>query len=134
MFRITSHFIMTPCRKLVRFSTDFTKGDDTHIMTAAEVAGASVRYDITVYQDEAAKINKSDIEAFARELGAADADIRIIRVPRETVRSETVLKAETLRDKLIAMAALKNEVVSESILGKADKLENEPALELVRAA
>ena len=55
--------------------------------------------------------------------GAVDVDIRLIRKPRETVRSETGLKVETLREKLIAMAELKGETVPESILEKADILE-----------
>jgi DNA repair exonuclease SbcCD nuclease subunit len=121
---VESRFIETPCKRLVRFQTDFTNPDNvTHVMTAEEVAGAYVRYDITVWQDEAAAINKSDIEAYAKELGAIDIDIRIIRIPRETVRSESVLKVNTLRDKIKAMAELRGETVSESILAKADILE-----------
>jgi hypothetical protein len=92
-------------------------------MTAEEVDGAYVRYDVTVFQDEAANINKSDIEAYAKELGALDVDIRIIRIPRETVRSESVLKADSLRLKLLAMAELRGETISESVLKKADLLE-----------
>jgi exonuclease SbcD len=131
---VKSEFIKTPCRKLVRFSTDFTNDDRTHIMTAAEVSGAWVRYDITVWQDEAAQINRHDIEAFGKELGALGVDIRIIRKPRHTVRSEAVLKVETLRDKLVAMASLKDETVSESILSKADELEYAPAESFMGAA
>ncbi len=121
---IESKFIETPIKKLVRFQSDFTNPDnETHVMTAGEVAGAYVRYDITVWQDEAAAINKSDIEAYARELGAIDVDIRIIRLPRETVRSESVLKVNSLRDKIKAMADLRGETVSEAVLKKADILE-----------
>lgn len=136
-----SEFIKTPCRKLARFEYDLTddfNGYDLADRMASEdpctVSGAFVRVDLTAWQDEAAKIDKETIKQIYISVGAVDADIRIIRKPRETVRSEAVLKVDTLREKIIAMAALTDETVPESILSKADDLENVPALELVRAA
>lgn len=136
-----SEFVKTPCRKLIRLSEkhDIPEGITElgyalYSLSGEELAGAYVRADITVWQDEAARISKDEIREFYLSAGAIDADIRIIRVPRQTVRSESVLKSETLRDKIVAMAAMNNETVPESILQKADRLENEPATELVRAA
>lgn len=117
-----SEFILSPCRKMSRFVIDLTAGE-TITLPFESVAGSSVRVDIRVYQDEAAAVGKEEITANLMRWGAVDADVRLIRVPRQTVRSEAVLKVETLRDKLIAMAALKGETVSESILRKADALE-----------
>jgi hypothetical protein len=106
----------------------------TSEIVSSECEGAFVRVDFTVWQDEAALIPKDGIKQLYLDAGALDVDIRIIRKPRQTVRSESVLKVDTLRDKLIAMAALNNETVSETILQKADELEHVPAEELVRAA
>lgn len=66
-------------------------------------------------------------------LDQIDGDIRIVRKPRENIRSEAVLKVETLREKLVAMAELKGETVPESILEKADLLESAPADEIINA-
>lgn len=86
---------------------------------------------MTVWQDEAAKIDKDDLEQFFKLQGALDVDIRINRIPRVTVRSEAVLTAETFRDKLIAMAALRDEQVPASILKKADELEGMEAEKII---
>jgi hypothetical protein len=86
---------------------------------------------VTVWQDEAAKIDKDDLEQFFKLQGALDVDIRINRIPRVTVRSEAVLTAETFRDKLIAMAALRDEQVPASILKKADELEGMEAEKII---
>ena len=127
-----SEFVKTPCRKLSRYAIDLTNENIKylsnfiiHNISTSNIKDAFIRIDITAWQDEASKINnKKDI--IIREYlsaGALDVDIRIIRVPRQTVRSEAVLKVEILREKLIAMAALKDETVPESILQKADELE-----------
>jgi hypothetical protein len=131
VYKIKSTFIETPCRKLARRSDDFTTDKPGELISLDGMEGAFVRYDITCWQDAAAGFDKEAIRKSFMDAGAIDADIRIIRKPRQTVRSETVLKSETLRDKLIAMATLKEETVPESILLKADALENTPVNELV---
>jgi len=120
---IESKFIETPIRKLVRLSDDFVKSEESGDRSPDAIKGAHVRLDVTVYQDEAASIDKEQIESGYIALGAESVDIRIIRIPRETVRSESVLKVNTLRDKISAMAELREETVSESVLRKADFLE-----------
>jgi exonuclease SbcC len=124
---VESRFIETPCRKLVRMQADMTKGDDAFDKIPGEkFDGAFVRMDITCWQDEVSKINKEEATALFKGLGALDVDIRIIRIPRETVRSEAVLKVDSLRDKIKAMAELRGETVTEDILKKADSLEVAP--------
>ena len=125
-----SEFIKTPCRKLTRFQYDLTddfNGYDLADRMASEnqgkISGAFVRLDLTVWQDEAAKIDKETIMKIYMDAGALDVDIRIIRIPRETVRSESVLKFDRLRDKIKAMADLREETISDEILKKADLLE-----------
>lgn len=127
-----SEFIKTPCRKLVRFNFDLTDEFADYLSLNdrllrehydEQVNEAYVRVDITTWQDKACEIDKAAITEYLLYAGAKEADIRIIRIPRQTVRSESVLKVETLREKLIAMAALNNETVPESILSKADELE-----------
>jgi len=134
-----SIFIKTPCRKLIRKTNDFTTSDmdlnfAIYSEPADELKDAYVRHDITVWQDESGLINKEEIRNHYLAIGAIDADIRIHRIPRQTVRSETVLKVETLREKLVAMAALKEETVQESILIKADELEVGPTADVIRMA
>jgi DNA repair exonuclease SbcCD nuclease subunit len=139
---VKSEFVKTPCRKLVRFAVDLTTENIEyldnfiiHHASTTDIKESYVRVDITTWQDEASKINKENITRQYLSYGAKDVDIRIIRVPRQNVRSETVLKVETLRDKLVAMAALNNETVPERILAKADALESTPAEDIiVRAA
>jgi DNA repair exonuclease SbcCD nuclease subunit len=137
-FGVYSTFIETPTRKLVRFTHDATSktvGNWPRYASAlfgnGSVAGAFVRCDFTVWQDEAGQINKTEIENISKNAGALDVDIRIIRVPRENIRAEAVIKAETLRDKIVKMAELRGEEVDSDILLKADLLESVPTEELL---
>lgn len=127
---VKSEFFKIPCRKLVRTTIDLTTESIeyldnfiVHHASTADIKEAFIRVDITAWQDETGKINKEGITRQYLSYGAKEVDIRFIRIPRQSVRSETVLKVETLREKLVAMAAIKEENVSENILQKADELE-----------
>ncbi len=127
---VESKFIETPIRKLIRVAENHAReegieefGYALYSFSNEDLKDAFVRADITVWQDEAAKIDKEQIKQFYLSGGAIDADIRIIRVPRQTVRSESVLKVNSLRDKISALAELRDETVPESVLLKADLLE-----------
>ncbi len=133
---VVSRFVKGPSRKMIRFSNDFTKNgvpDNLLELMAPtqDITGAHIRLDLSVYQDEAEKIDKQAIETAIMHT-AASCDIRVTRIPRENIRADAVLKADSLRDKLIAAAALRDEKVSESILQKADALENMDPEELVK--
>lgn len=125
-----SKFIQVPTRKLVKLEDDFTKRSidekDTVLygLERTEIDGAHIRVEFKVWQDEANQIEKDKVVRFYESAGAADVDVRIIRVPRENVRSKNILKLQTLREKLIEQAALRDETVPESILEKADLLES----------
>jgi DNA repair exonuclease SbcCD nuclease subunit len=129
-----SRFIETPCKKMIRHSFDFTNGQVDGDIPASEVSGAFVRLDYKIFQDEAGKIDKAGLVEQLLGMGALEVDVRIIRVPRETVRAESVLKADRLRDKLVAMAKIKGEEISEGILRKADALEDQQEEELINGA
>lgn len=133
-----SRFVETPCRKLVKIEIDtVTDGfeDIDAVMYAYDqdtLNGASVRVEIKVYQDESAKVGKENIEKFYLSAGVETIDVRLIRIPRESTRSKTILTLSTLRDKIMERASLKNEQIPESILIKADLLEAAPAEELLQ--
>lgn len=131
---VSSEFIKTPhikrCRVIADYTTDPLPEQCEEYayqfvseIVRRECAGANVRSDFTAWQDEAKLIPQAEINRIYLEAGAAKAEIRLIRVPRQTVRGESVLKAQTLRDKLVTQAAIKDETVPERILLKADILE-----------
>jgi len=133
-----SQFIPTPTRKLVKLKADMTNGDhgssiqDVIEKSNGDIAGAFVRLEVKVYQDEADAIDKEAIKQ-ALPPGALELEIKLQRVPRETVRSATLLEMQTLRDKIREMALLRKEDVPESILAKADMLEHLEHDELCKA-
>lgn len=135
---LSSRFLNTPTRKLIKLAHDFTPDIDDTSFTAKcikamkDVKDAFVRVELKVYQDEAGKIDKDKINDIFKEAG--NVDIRIIRIPRENVRSAQILKLSSLRDKLQEMASLKAETVPPSILAKADFLENMPADQVMAAS
>lgn len=133
-----SRYIEIPTRKLLRLQHDFVKNPPIeeldvvlYGLSADEIRNAFIRCDFTIYQDEAGKIDREKIESFFLSAGALEVDIRIIRIPRQNVRSEAVLKSETLRDKIQKMAEIKGEEVEWSVLMKAEILESIPPEELI---
>jgi len=132
-----SKYIITPYTKLYAIKHDFTDSQGDFLVpftpeTLKNVRDAVVKVEIKVFEDEVAKIDREDLERNLSE--AKSYDIKIIRTPRENVRSENILKLVRLRDKLTEMAKLKNEDVPEPILAKADELESMEGDEIVALA
>lgn len=136
-----SRFIETPCVRTVRFSKDLTDclPEETDFLyqngkplPLDEIKGVSVRYEIKAWQDEAGEIDKDAIRRDLMENGATDVDIRITRVPRETVRAKSVLAAETLREKIVRVEELRGGTVDPAVLDMADLLEGTPADRLMQ--
>ena len=127
---VESIFRETPARKLARFRFDLTAGEVIDVPFDG-IAGADVRIDVTVWQDEAGMVDKTSIADNLARWGAQSVDVRLIRVPRQNVRSEAVLKVERLREKIEKMAELKGVEISASVLAKAVDLEAHTADELV---
>ena len=119
---LSRRFIKTPTRKLAKYSHNLI--EDPYLCPMPEIEKDSiVRLEYTIYQDQAVMIDREGIEKDYKDAGAKEVDIRIIRVPRENVRSEKIIQLTTLRDKIQERARLENEEISESILSKADQLE-----------
>jgi len=129
----SSVFVETPTKKLTRFNHDFTNGSTQEEIRPESVTGSYVRIDYKVWQDEAGTIDKEAITERLKAAGALDVDIRLVRIPRQNVRSEAVLKTEHLRDKIQKMAELKGEEVEWSVLMKAESLEGRASEELIEA-
>jgi exonuclease SbcC len=132
-----SEYIITPFTRLYKLTHDFTDTQDTFKVPFTQenldqIKGAVVKVEITAYEDDVAKIDRDDLERNLAE--AKSFEIKIIRSPRENVRSEKLLKLTTLREKLTEMAKLRGEDVPESILSKADNLESMEADEIVSMA
>lgn len=132
MYQITSRFIETPCKKVARYAFDMTAGEKITIPFEG-ISGSTVRIDVTTWQDEAGMVSKETITENLTRWGAESVDIRIIRIPRENVRAEAVLKTDRLRDKIQKMAELREEEVSWSTLMKAESLEERKPDELIEA-
>jgi len=122
---------LTPAQRLLKMSVDLTEIHAFDELDATlysygpdELQDADLKIEFKVFQDEAQKVNAEKIKRFFLSGGAKKVDVKLIRVPRENVRSKNILKLTTLREKLIEQAALKKETVPESILLKADLLES----------
>lgn len=142
MYTIKSRFIETPSRKLAKLDHDLTGDGDAlqefdatlYSFEPEEIKDSDLRLTFKVYQDEADKIDKKQVEEFYLSAGAKSVDIRLVRVPRENVRSKTILSLKTLRGKLIENASIKGETVPQGVLDKADLLEgvtSEEVIELI---
>lgn len=136
---INSRFIKTPTRKLVKIKHDFTDTPITELDLALysldenEVKDAFVRVEVKAYQDDANELKEDGIKSFYISAGAIMVDLKIQRVPRETVRSAKLLDLQTLREKIREMALLRKEEVPESVLVKAGMLEHLEPDELYKA-
>ncbi len=138
---VTSKFYETAHKKMLRVEKDFTQNgssDDFEsvfhlglLSVVGQCKDAFLRLDLKVWQDRAGGIDRENLRRYFIDAGAIEVDIRIVRVPRETVRAESVLKADRLRNKLAAMAKIRGEEVGESILLKADAMEDRAEEELL---
>ena len=122
-----SQYILSPSRKLFKITHDFTNSQNGFRVpfTSEMLAGvkdAVVQAELKIFEDEVSKIDRDDLELNLAE--AKEFVVKIIRVPRTSVRSEKILKLHTLREKIIELARLRGEEVANSILKKADALES----------
>lgn len=129
-----SKYIITPFTHLYKLTYDLTGPNADFKLpftpeNLEQIKGAVVRIEIRVYEDEVSKIDHENLEHNLAD--AKSYEIKMIRVPRENVRSEVLLKLITLREKLIEMAKLRGEEVPESMLLKSDDLESMEVDEIV---
>jgi hypothetical protein len=130
-----SRHILTPCEKTVRIALDFTQSLDWSMDgRESEIREARARVDVKVWQDQAETIDFERIKQGLILWGASSVDIRITRIPRETVRAESVLAASTLADKITEQARIKGETVEPAVLEMARLLEGSTAEEMIKMA
>lgn len=128
-----SEFIKTPARKMIGIKSDYTKDsneiplhkyiDSMDSMEKNLYEGCHVKFELKGWQDDLANISQDQIKNKFYDAGADHVIVNLIRVPRETVRAERVLAAETLPEKLEAMAELRGEKLLPSIIEKAKVIE-----------
>lgn len=134
-----SRFIETPCRRTVRVVADLTpdlteteKSDLYYHGHEDNIDGASVRIDLTVWQDETGSYDKKLIEEHYLSLGALSVDVRITPIPRVTVRAAAVLEAGRLRAKVAKRAELNGDILDAETLDMCDSLEDMTGEEILK--
>lgn len=120
-----SKYHTTPFTRLLKLTYDLTDSQAFNILFTQEkldqIKDSVVKVEVTAFEDEISRIDKEDLIKNLSE--AKSYEIKIIRTPRENVRSANLLKMTTLREKIMELARLRGEEVPESILLKADLLE-----------
>lgn len=112
-----SEFVTTPTREMAHkrfdcikhpeFLTDQDNGLAERIVSELSGAldkGAWVKVSITIWIDEVRMMNQSQIKQVLTEAGATHVTLEIDRVRRENSREEQILTAESLVDKVKALA------------------------------
>jgi exonuclease SbcD len=135
-----STFHLTPTRKLIKIAADMTAeggfegfNDTLSSYPIKELQGAFVRVELKVFQDEVEKIDQKYITDFLCSMsGVIETEIKLIRVPRENVRSTRILELTSLPDKLIEQANVKGETLPQSIIDKAIDLESKDPNEIIK--
>ncbi len=130
---LNSKFIQTPAKQMLEIKEDFTNDEDSikeidivlYSYSPDELKDADIKITLTMWQDEARVVKQTEIKGFFIDSGCRNVKLSLIRKPREAVRAEKVLEAETLPEKLKAMTELRGEDIADSILEKAKSLESE---------
>ncbi|MEI7672206.1 MAG: hypothetical protein WCK00_08855 [Deltaproteobacteria bacterium] len=128
---LSSLFLETPCKRIVRLKFDLTAGESITVPFEG-IVGATVRIDVTVFQDEIGQVSRETIIENLKRWGAESIDIKVSPVPRETIRAAAVLEAQTLKDEFLEMSRLRGEQIDPEILVMAEKLETLPGEELLK--
>ena len=135
-----SEWVELPTRKLVKVEHNYASPnaepdtDPRAIIgqySPENIEGAHVRIGLRVWQDQRDQVDRAQLKQDLIDMGAAQAEVHIVGVPRQNVRAEEVLQAERLRDKVLARAEIVGDTVAESILEKCDALEMESKEEIV---
>ena len=128
MYVVNSSFIETPTRRFFQVKADLQE-DLANLPMALpdpeQAAGAIVRLELKAWQDQAGEIDREALKKAYMDAGAESVEIKITRVPRETVRSEAIIHCTTLSEKILEMARLRGEEVPPGVLEKAQLLESE---------
>ena len=138
-------FIQTPTREMIQIYYDLIKNndalDETFIQRVCfdmlekggdRCPGYWAKVKITVWIDDIRKINQSALKQAIKEAGADNVILEINRVRRENSREETILRAESLVDKVKALAEHRSQPVPDGALLMVEMVETLNAADLVR--
>jgi len=131
---LDSTFIETPARKRITLRLDYTNEDGYPELSGPlteDADGAYIKIVADVWQDEADSIDFEPLTELLNENGAEKVDIQINRKPRENVRSERILKLDSLRDKVEERAKLADDDLPDGVLDKCDLLEGSTVDEII---
>jgi len=129
-----SKFIHTPAPLLVKVNSELLSAKNNETANIALMQSLKkilanpnmiIRHEVIVYQDMAHTIDEEMIrQTVQKNLGPRKYELIIKRLPRPNVKSARILEVERLRDKLAIRAEILNEPIAESVLEKADDLED----------
>jgi len=120
-----SRFIETPARKMILIEEDLTgEGIDRfrNDLIGADFEDCFVRVRYRIKEKDVHRLGRKEVEGIMNKSGAYEVKIEVEVVPELRVRCENLVTAGTLRQKIVAMP--REEPVPESVLEKADKLED----------
>jgi len=128
---VLSEFYETPTRILSRVDFDFCKYPDgldeldqvLYSLEPDEIKGAELRVEFSLFQDQADQVDMERIKQFYKHAGAKSVELNLIRIPRENIRGEKVLKAAGLSEKLVELAIDDGIELPETLIAKAKSLE-----------
>jgi len=126
---IQSRFIKTPAKKLVTVRANLTKENFDPIIDES-VKGASIKIELSMFQDDKFSINLDEIKKQYLDAGATEVKLITAHIPRENVRSESIMKLSTLPDKIEEGAKIKEESIPEGVLDIAHDFETLPEKEI----
>ena len=125
-------FIQTPADRLLRIREDFTKPDSgidlgvgihLNAYDAEELKGSILKVELTFWQDEGLEHTRESIEKFFEPCECQSINVQIIRKPRENIRSQEILKAESLSEKVQLLADQNKEEITPGVQAKCERLE-----------
>ena len=123
-----SRFIETPARKMILIDRDLTEGGELidqfkGMLTAGDFKDLFIRIRYRIKEKDVHRLGRKEVEEIMSRKDAYEVKIEVEVVPELRVRCENLVTAGTLRQKIEAMP--REEPLSESVLEKADRLEDQ---------
>jgi len=133
-------FINTPTDRLLRIRWDFTAEGRTadiedvlNQYRGPDITGSILKVELTFWQDEYMEWTRDNVESWFAPLLPESIDVQIIRKPRENIRSQEILKAESLSEKVQLLADQNKEEMTPGIQTKCEMLETMNQEECIKA-
>ena len=133
-------FINTPADRLLRIRWDFTAEGRTadiedvlNQYRGPDITGSILKVELTFWQDEYMEWTRDNVESWFAPLLPESIDVQIIRKPRENIRSQEILKAESLSEKVQLLADQNKEEMTPGIQTKCEMLETMNQEECIKA-